>query len=458
MSIEPAVHPGGFPYARLFVVAGVAVAIFQIVALVVAFRRRAKEPLESAPSLRLQGAAGAAVIVLFAIGGGAVHAARHIVTDAFALYRAPWDAGYGIVAQVNAFPIVTRVCAVVLLLWLAGLKLTLDARERARSGSKQSPTSPPVALVGLGLLPMLAGIWSWCGIMADAFGATVGVSQQRFNQLLQEGMAAARARLESANRISVAAIVSLAAVACMLVVLRRRKQGDDAGDRAPRASILASAGALVAAAILFVAARPMRIENITPWPPDRNEPYAWIEGSAPDLPGPDAPEASAPVVRLGYAEQEMELDGRRIAPGDLVDALWKMRSEFTRRHPDGFVRDFDGAVVAVVSADAAHPRVVSMLRAMHDAGYTYPVFAFRQHETHARPKLGGFHRAYAGGARVNLIDASDKMFADDDPTAGRPGALVSLSDFRSTFDDLARKVVELRRSGRPVVIDLDRLR
>jgi len=112
----------------------------------------------------------------------------------------------------------------------------------------------------------------------------------------------------------------------------------------------------------------------------------------------------------------------------------------------------------VVSADAAHPRVVSMLRAMHDAGYTYPVFAFRQHETHARPKLGGFHRAYAGGARVNLIDASDKMFADDDPTAGRPGALVSLSDFRSTFDDLARKVVELRRSGRPVVIDLDRLR
>jgi len=456
MFSEPAVHPGGFPYARLFVVAGVAVAIFQIVALVVAFRRRAKEPLESAPSLRLQGAAGAAVIVLFAIGGGAVHAARHIVTDAFALDRAPWDAGYGIVAQLNAFPIVTRVCVVVLLLRLAGWKLTLDARRRARGESTQ-PFSP-VALVGFGLLPLLAGIWSWREILADAFRLTIGTSPQVHNPMLLDGMAAARTRLESANRLSVAAIVSLAAVACMLVVLRRRKQGDDARDRAPRSSFLVPAGALVAAAILFVAARPMRIENVTPWPPDRNDSYAWLDGSTPGVAGPDALEASVPVVRLGESEQDLELDGRRIAPDALVDALWKMRGEFTRRHPDGFVRDFEGAVVAVVSAGAPHQRVVSMLRAMHDAGYTYPVFAFRQHETYARPRLGVFHRAYAGGARVNLIDASDKMFADDDPTAGRPGALVALSDFRSTFDDLARKVVELRRSGQPVVIDIDRLR
>ena len=57
------------------------------------------------------------------------------MTDAFALYRAPWVAGYGIVEQLNAFPIVTRVCVVVLLLWLAGLKVTLDARRSARGES-----------------------------------------------------------------------------------------------------------------------------------------------------------------------------------------------------------------------------------------------------------------------------------------------------------------------------------
>jgi len=453
MFSEPAVHPGGFPYARLFIGAGVAVAIFQIVALVVAFRRRVQEPPQSAPSLRLQGAAGAAVILLFAIGRGAVHAARNIVTDAFALDRAPWDAGYGIVAQLNAFPIVTGFCALAAVLWAAGFWHTLNARRCARGASKA--TFPAVALVAFGLLPILVGISSWTAILADAFRLTIGTSPQVHNPMLLDGMAAARARLETATRISVVAIVALAAVACVRVVLRGRKQGD-ADNRAPRASVLLSAGALVAAAILFIAARPMRIENVMPWPPDRNDAYAWLDGSTPGLAGPDALEASAPVVRL--LESDLELDGRRIAPDALVDALWKMRGEFTRRHPDGFVRDFEGAVVAVVSAGASHERVVSMLRAMHDAGYTYPVFAFKQHETYARPRLGVFHRAYAGGARVALIDASDKMFADDDPRAGRRGALVALSDFRSTFDELAGKVVELRRSGQPVVIDLDHLR
>jgi len=116
-------------------------------------------------------------------------------------------------------------------------------------------------------------------------------------------------------------------------------------------------------------------------------------------------------------------------------------------------------VVATVSAGAPHQGVVSILRAMHDAGYVHPIFAFKQHERYTRPRLGMFHHAYASGARVTLIDASDKLFADGDPTAGVPGTPVALADdTRNIFDVLAGKIVELRRSGRPVVLDIDHLR
>jgi hypothetical protein len=452
MPIEPAVHPGGFPYARLFIVSADAVVILEIVVLVLAFRRLV-------PSLRLLGAAGAAVLVLLGIGAGAIRAARNIVVDAFGLYRAPWDAGYGIVAQVNAFPIVTGLCALAVLLWIAGLVVTLDARRRARDGGER--TFPAVALVALGLLPLIAGIRSWSTILADAFRASVGIPRGSGDQLLLQGVEAARGRLESAFRVSTGAIVALAAVACALIVLRRRRQRDD-GERAPRATVLVSAGALIVAALLFVAARPMRIENVTPWPAARHDEPAWLDGMTPDLSGPDALEP-APVVRMqespGDQLFQVELDNRPIAADALVDGLWKLRNEFVRRHPDRSTGDFDGVVVATVSAGAPHRGVVSILRAMHDAGYVHPIFAFKQHEWYTRPRLGMFHRAYATGARVTLIDASDKLFADGDPTAGVPGAPVALSDdTRNTFEVLAGKIVELRRSGRPVVLDIDHLR
>ena len=451
MSIEPAVHPGGFPYARLFIVSADAVVILEIVVLVLAFRRLV-------PSLRLLRAAGAAVLVLLGIGAGAIHAARNIVVDAFHLYRAPWDAGYGVVAQLNGLPVVTGLCALAVVLWLAGLLVTLDARRRARDGKR---TFPVVALIALGLLPLIAGIRSWSAITSDAFRATIGMPRVAGDQMLLQGMESSRPRLESAYHVSTWAIVALAAVASALIVLRWRRQRD-AAERVPRASILVSAGALVAAAILFVAARPMRIENVTPWPATRIDDPAWLDGMTPDLPGPDALEP-APVVNLRESGAdhrfEVRLDDRLLAPDALVDELWKLRNEFVRRHPDRSTGDFDGVVVATVSAGAPHHGVVSILRAMHDAGYVHPIFAFKQHETYARPRLGAFHHAYATGARVTLIDASDKLYADGDPTAGIAGTPVALADdTRNTFDVLAGKIVELRRSGRPVVLDIDHLR
>jgi nucleoside-diphosphate-sugar epimerase len=65
-------------------------------------------------------------------------------------------------------------------------------------------------------------------------------------------------------------------------------------------------------------------------------------------------------------------------------------------------------------------------------------------------------RLRATGVRVTLVDDMDKEYAED-AQAGVRGALVHLSEF-DTYDALARKLVDLRRAGQAVVLDLAALK
>ena len=152
---------------------------------------------------------------------------------------------------------------------------------------------------------------------------------------------------------------------------------------------------------------------------------------------------------------EIWLDDHVVAPASLVDKLWVLRDEFGRRHPD---TKFDGSVVAVISRDAPYGEIVSVLRAMHDAGFPHPQFAFTRWEICDRPTLGraALKRLRATGVRVTLVDDMDKEYAED-AQAGVRGALVRLSEF-DTYDALARKLVDLRRAGQTVVLDLEALK
>ena len=102
---------------------------------------------------------------------------------------------------------------------------------------------------------------------------------------------------------------------------------------------------------------------------------------------------------------------------------------------------------------------------MHDAGFPHPQLAFTRRRP-ARPTLRGFDAAGGGsgalkrlratGVRVTLVDDMDKEYAED-AQAGVRGALVHLSEF-DTYDALARKLVDLRRAGQPIVLDLAALK
>jgi hypothetical protein len=463
---------GGIPYGRLFAAVSLAVLALQIAALIVAvvrWRRVRRQAGESVPSLRLPGIAGAALIPLIAAGAGTIHAARNIVMDAFALSRAPWDAGYGITVQVPAFPAVVTAWLAAGLLWIAAFWLTLDARRRARGGD-----APPLApIVALGLLPTVIGVWRWKAIWLHGFDAAADLPPGAHSAAVLLAADTAGDRLATFARFSSWTIIVLAIGALAVLVRAHRRSGDPGasgeGARALRRSILISASALAGAAILFLAARPMRAENRLPWPPNHDSDLAWMEHTAPDLHGPDEIER-APVVHVFPPASnrpplcEIWLDSHVVAPDSLVDKLWVLRDEFRRRHPD---TKFDGTAVAVISREAPYGEIVSVLRAMHDAGFPHPQFAFTRSEAYDRPTLRGFG-AGAGGSggslkrlrvtavRVTLVDDMDKEYAED-AQAGVRGALVRLSEF-DTYDALTRKLVDLRRAGQAVILDLEALK
>ena len=89
-----------------------------------------------------------------------------------------------------------------------------------------------------------------------------------------------------------------------------------------------------------------------------------------------------------------------VAPASLVDKLWVLRDEFRRRHPD---TKFDGALVAVISREAPYAEIVSVLRAMHEAGFPHPQFAFTRRETYARPMLRGFDAGGGGSGQLKRL-------------------------------------------------------
>jgi len=464
-------EPRGIPYGRLFAAVSLAVLAFEIAALIVAvvrWRRVGRQVGDMVPSLRLSGIAGAALIPLIAAGAGTIHAARNIVMDAFALSRAPWDAGHGITLQIPTFPLVVTAWFAAGLLWIGSLWLTLDARRRARGG--EAPTLAPI--VALGLLPTVVGVWRWKATLLGGFDAAADRPLAARHPAVLQAADTAGHQLATFARVSGLTIVVLAIGALVLLVRAHRRNGAPgaSGEGAParRRSVLISAIALAGAAILFLAARPMRAENRLPWPPNHDSDLAWMEHTAPDLDGPDEIER-APVVHVFPPASnrppmcEIWLDNHVVAPDALVDKLWVLRDEFRRRHPD---TKFDGAVVAVISREAPYAEIVSVLRAMHDAGFPHPQFAFTRSETYDRPTLrghgaggggsGALKRLRATGVRVTLVDDMDKEYAED-AQAGVRGALVRLSEF-DTYDALARKLVDLRRSGQAVVLDLEALK
>jgi hypothetical protein len=423
-------------YGRLFLGLGLAIVALQIVAMGIARRRRATGTV----SFRPQALAGAAILVLPAFAGISMHAARAMTLKAFEALEPAEKAtalSAGLSGQLNVIPFATTATVVALLLWLPGLKMTMDARAPGVAARGVSP----FLLIALGLISMVVGIWQWSLAVIRGFAPPPEVTPEARVTVLLRALDFARAHLEIFARMSRWTIVGLTAIALAQIVFDKRPLSARAGRR----FLVASLAAVLLAAALVLAAAPLRAENDLPWPaPATGDALLVTEPAAPDLEGPD-PVERAPVVQV-FADQIL-LDGSATPLESLDGPLGTLHNNFALLNPGA---TFDPYVVILAAGATAIPRLVSLLRAAHGGGYSKVLFAFVRAEVVVRPTFGRLSRVHATGALVSVVDALDLELGDG---PGPDAVYVRLEDFRS-YDALARRLVDLRRGGRAPALDL----
>jgi hypothetical protein len=430
---------------------GFIVLVVQLVVLVIASRRARRADAAPLP-LKVHGVAGATIAAFLIAVGVSVHAARALMFQVFfGNLTDPSEKAVllsrGMSGQMNAIPFAVSVTLAAALMWLVGMVQTL----RASKSDRGARGLPPVVLVSFGLLPVAVGALRWCTGMITSFAGMAGLPPEMKEVIIDRALEAARVELARFATISMVAIPFLAVAAVVLIVVRGHSAGDApraAPARSARPPLVISAAALALAAALFLGVRSTVAENELPWPPTTGSQLAFPGGpTTPDLIGPDAPER-APVVALfgdrlmldAFATPDFE---------DLEDKLRTLRNNFKLLNPGG---DFNEMALLQVDAAAPIPRVKSMLRAVRGAWYYRPLFAFTKTETHVRPVFGKLERDVVTGARIKLA------FVDDDDAEDgewKNAAPLRLEDF-ADYGAFARRLVELRRAGKPVLVRVER--
>ena len=159
----------------------------------------------------------------------------------------------------------------------------------------------------------------------------------------------------------------------------------------------------------------------------------------------------APVVQL-WADH-LALDGRPDSLDELGDALHTLRNNYQLLHPG---ERFTGDLVVIADRELTMQRLVTVLRVAHRTIYERPLFTFTKEETTVRPTMGTIRRVLSSAARASLMDAYDREAnGGADPEGDH--TVLRAADF-SSYDQLARRLVELRRAHRDVVLDLGKER
>ena len=443
-------HFGKIFYGPIVVGIGAAVLLFELVVMVMASRRRRRA--DAPPlSMKVHALAGA-VIAAFPIAVGiSVHAARSLMFQVYfgdgadpsekatALSR-------GMSGQMNAIPFAVDVTLLALALWFVGVVQTLRP-PRSGGGIR---VLPPAALVGFGLLPVAAGGVRWSTSLIKAFAGMAGLPPETKSAILERALDAARLDFTRFATLSMASIPFLATAAIVLIVARGRSAGDTrtaAPARSASLPVAISAAAIALAAVLLFAVRPTAAENELPWPPTIGSQFVWPGGPpTPDLLGPD-PVARAPVVTV--FRDSVKLDGASV--DDLTDLelkLGTLANNFKLLHPGG---DFNEMALIEADGGTSFDRLTAVLRAIRGAWYYRPMFAFTKKEAHVRPVFGRIERVVATGARFRLGFTDD----EEDDAEWKSAVPLRLEDF-ADYDAFARRLVELRGAGKPVLVKIER--
>jgi hypothetical protein len=297
----------------------------------------------------------------------------------------------------------------------------------------------------------------WATSLVKSYAGTAGVDPSQKAAFFLAALDAARAEFARYARISTVAIPLFAVVAIVLIVMRDRGRAgpEPARPSSARRPLIASGAAILLAALIVHQARPFVAENTQPWPKIEG---MWVEfTNAPPTPaliGPD-PIERAPIVLVHL--NDLGLDGTHGETFEsLEEKLVTLRNNYRLLHPS---EDFNGLALVVADAGTPTPRLFSVAKAIHRADYHQLLFAFTRPETIVRPVLGTLHRTYTTGALVGVFysDWKDKWGDDpDDDAAPWKDAVALRSQDFPDYGAFARRLVELRRQGKKVVVMVDR--
>jgi len=434
------------PYPALLGGVAFGAVALQLLARVVALRDR-RRGASGPGSAAVRNSAAAALVGPVVVAGFSVHEARALITNAFATANPAVRAdeiSRGISGQLNVIPFVLSTTTLGVTLWLVARSIASDTRPPALPARRV----PPAALVGLGLVSIAVGGLQWSISMIQSFAALAGKDPETKPATLLRDLDFARRHLELFARMSRWTIVGLGVLA---IVLTFASAGDAravaSAPRNRRLSVI-TIGALLAALALWAAARPLKAENDLPWPTfsPAGDVLMATEPAPPDLTGPDMLHR-APVIQI-FADRllldgfEVSLEPSETSFRTLGDMLGTLRINFQLLRPG---TPFDGVAVIVVGRQSPPARLTSVLRAVHGADYTHPIFAFPRKESTVRPAFGTLTRILATGAQVTLAGPYDEAAGGEDIL--RPESFAD-------FDALARRLVALRQSGHAVTVKL----
>jgi hypothetical protein len=436
-------------YRPAVVGVGLAVIVFQIVVLVMAVGRRRRGAVLP---LKLHMIAAAVIAVLPIVAGISVHAARALMFEAVASPSGPSEKAAAIsrslAGQMNTIPLAVSVTVLAVLIWIVASTYTLSA---SRSDGRASGYAP-VALVGVGLFPTALGAVQWNAGLIKSFASMAGISPDDKLAVVSRALVAGRAQLTLYARVSMAAIPILATIAVVLIIVSDRSRAAapvTTSPRSPRLPLALSVAALVVAALLVLGARPMAAENAMAWPSAPGGGLVFPGGPVtPDLVGPDAAER-APVIFV--RRDSLALDGRLREDFESLETdLVTLRNNFGLLHPGD---DFNEMALIVAEPGTSIDRLTSTLRAVRSAWYYRPLFAFTKTETLVRPVIGKLERTTVTGARIKVAFTDEKD--DEDPGEWKDAVSLRVQAF-ADYAGFARRLVALRRAGKPVIVKVDR--
>jgi hypothetical protein len=431
-SFEDAI--GQIPHGTIVAALAGAVVLLQVVALVVAWKRRA------APILRLHVASGLTILILPVLAGVCVHTARAMMFSAVGGSDPSEKAttfSAGLSGQLNTIPFITTTLLFALPLWFVGFAIAREARR-----ASQGRAWPAAALLALALPALAVGVLQWSIFMIHMFASMAGMEPVAKVVLARKALDFSRGHLALFALTFRITVVGLAVIAAVLAVAG----GGTMKVRAARRRGLVSLAAAAFAGVLFLAARPMRAENELPWPPSPNgEELMSVDPPTPELTAPD-PIERAPVVQVFL--DKVALDGMRCEDlDDLEGKLVTLRTNHQLLHPG---ESFNGRAVIVADGAASANALEAVLEKLHAAEYLHPEFAFTKAETLVRPMIGTLHRVVGSAICATIIDRFD-VEAAHDPRGGEDGTLVRARDF-ARYDPLARQMLAVRQSGSAVVL------